>query len=99
MVGTIGLDNMLNGRYAGFSSESLSGPSKMRVGDIVRWASGMNSTHFANFIFRDDNKEEVVFSKTGITGPYEIRTTNQISAEHPDYGSIKGYYRPITTSP
>lgn len=76
--------------------------SDARVGDIVRWADANNKPkHFANFIFRDDSGQPVVFSKSGKGGRYETGTTNKITSQYPEYGSVRGinkgdtgFYRP-----
>ncbi len=75
--------------------------SDLRIADIVRWANGGNPTHFANFIFRNDNGTPVVFSKSGLQGPYETATTTDPRWARYNYGVItgikkgdSGYYRP-----
>jgi hypothetical protein len=73
-----------------------------RVGDIVRWADARNNPkHFASFIFRNDNGDPVVFSKSGERGRYEIATTNDQRWTDYQYGTIRGinrgetgFYRP-----
>ncbi|HMO82385.1 MAG TPA: RHS repeat-associated core domain-containing protein [Pyrinomonadaceae bacterium] len=78
---------------------------ELRVGDIVRWAKDKSPTHFANFIFRNDNGEPTVFSKSGAKGPFEIRPINGPGSITTRYGSVygtvqgigkkdTGYYRP-----
>jgi RHS repeat-associated protein len=73
--------------------------SEAQVGDIIRYAKADNiATHFANFIFRNDDGTPVAFSKSGVKGPYEIRSA--ASLQVPLYGTIRGrnkdssgYYR------
>jgi hypothetical protein len=65
--------------------------SELKVGDIVRWAKDKTPTHFANFIFRNDDGEPLVYSKTGAGGPFEIRTINYITQRYSSiYGTIRG---------
>ena len=65
----------------------------LRLGDIVRWADARNNPkHFANFIFRNDDGVPVVFSKSGVRGPYETATTTEIGTKYPSYGTIKGIH-------
>jgi len=79
--------------------------SELRVGDIVRWAKDKAPTHFANFIFRRDDGEPLVYSKSGAGGPFEIAPINGPGSINQKYGSIygvvkgigkkdTGYYRP-----
>jgi YD repeat-containing protein len=73
--------------------------SDAQVGDIIRYAKSNNvATHFANFIFRNDDGTPVAFSKSGETVRYEMRTA--ASLQVPMYGTIRGisskdsgYYR------
>jgi hypothetical protein len=58
-------------------------------------------THFASFIFRNDNGDPVVFSKSGARGPFESATTNDARWTRYGYGTItgidkgdRGCYRP-----
>jgi hypothetical protein len=72
--------------------------SELSVGNIVRYATdkGRTPQHFANFIFRDDSGVPLVFSKSGVKGPYEItpaKSLEGVQAKGVDYGSISGYYR------
>jgi len=70
-----------------------------RVGDIIRYAKEDNvATHFANFIFRNDDGTPVAFSKSGEKGRYEVRSASSLQV--PNYGTIRGrekdpsgYYR------
>lgn len=92
-VGTNILDPLLDTDARAVSA------SNALVGDIIRYAKADNvATHFANFIFRNDDGTPVAFSKSGTTGPYEIRTAAQL--QYPNYGTIRGrnsgdsgYYR------
>jgi RHS repeat-associated protein len=75
--------------------------SDLRIADIVRWAKDGNPTHFASFIFRNDNGVPMVFSKSGARGPFETATTNDARWTRYGYGAITGinkgdtgYYRP-----
>ncbi len=73
--------------------------SDAQVGDIIRYAKENNvATHFANFIFRNDDGTPVAFSKSGEKGRYETRTASSLQV--PNYGTIRGrnddpsgYYR------
>jgi RHS repeat-associated protein len=82
-VGTNVLDPLLDTDARAVSA------SDARVGDIIRYAKSDNvATHFANFIFRNDDGTPVAFSKSGETGPYEVR--NAASLQVPTYGTIRG---------
>ena len=73
--------------------------SDARVGDIIRYAKENNvATHFANFIFRNDDGTPMAFSKSGETGRYERRSAASLQGS--SYGTIRGrnsgdsgYYR------
>ena len=73
--------------------------SDAQVGDIIRYAKQDNvATHFANFIFRNDDGTPIAFSKSGEKGRYEVRSA--ASLQFPNYGTIRGrekdpsgYYR------
>jgi len=92
-VGTNVLDPLLNTEARPIS------PSDALVGDIIRYAKADNvATHFANFIFRNDDGTPVAFSKSGEKGMYEIRAAARL--QYPNYGTIRGrnegdsgYYR------
>jgi len=112
--GTIGLDELLKGLNGvevrkdivrGFSAKKNIAQDDLKVGDMVRWAKGEDNkkaTHFANFIYTDDNGVPVVFSKSGKAGPYEYAPINDLRwSQKYDYGSIRGigtnetgFYRP-----
>ena len=73
--------------------------SDAQVGDIIRYAKSDNvATHFANFIFRDDDGTPVAFSKSGTNGRYENKEAGRLQTDL--YGTIRGrnkdssgYYR------
>jgi hypothetical protein len=66
----------------------------LRLGDVVRWADAKNKPkHFASFIFRNDDGVPVVFSKSGVRGPYGTPTTSEIGTKYPGYGTIRGINR------
>lgn len=75
--------------------------SEAQIGDIIRYARENNvATHFAIFIFRNDDGTPVAFSKSGTTGPYEVRPAASLQSPITDYGTIRGitsgqsgYYR------
>lgn len=75
------------------------GERDARVGDIIRYAKSNNvATHFANFIFRNDDGTPVAFSKSGVTGPYHIAKVAELQTAL--YGTVRGrnsgdsgYYR------
>jgi len=111
--GTLGLDELLKGLNGvvvreeivrGFSAKKNIAQDDLKVGDIVRWAKGEDNkaTHFANFIYTDDNGVPVVFSKSGVEGRYEYAPINDPRwSQKYDYGSIRGigtnetgFYRP-----
>jgi RHS repeat-associated protein len=70
------------------------------VGDIIRYGNGKDNVaaHFDNFIFRNDDGTPVAFSKSGVTGRFEIIGAAQLQGGN--YGTIRGrntgdsgYYR------
>ncbi|HKV41401.1 MAG TPA: hypothetical protein VJX67_19500 [Blastocatellia bacterium] len=62
--------------------------SNAQVGDIIRYAKDNNvATHFANFIFRNDDGTPIAFSKSGMTGPYEVGDPGDLQRA---YGTIRG---------
>jgi hypothetical protein len=63
-----------------------------RTGDIIRWGTG-GKTHFANVIFTDDDGITQVFSRTGVSGTFEI-VPLQTSRFPTSYGPITGEFRP-----
>jgi hypothetical protein len=77
----------------------------LRIGDIVRYATGSGNTpaHFTTFIFANDNGDPLVFSRSGEGGPFQYGTAASFTGvrrEGVDYGSIRGigkdptgYYR------
>ncbi len=97
-VGVGGMDTIIGQMRQGLRVASVS-ESDLRVGDFMRYANASGPQHFATFIFRDDNGVPKVFSKSGTTGPYQIRTYNGFSS---NYGTIQGrpgagesgFYRP-----
>lgn len=92
-VGTNVLDPLLD------TSARAVAEGDAQVGDIIRYAKENNvATHFANHIFRNDDGTPLAFSKSGTTGPYEVRPA--ASLQVPNYGTIRGrnsgdsgYYR------
>jgi hypothetical protein len=72
----------------------------LRVGDIIRYADGRNMPqHFMNAIFTGDDGTSYAFSRSGVSGKFEIVPTNAFVGTN--YGSIKGanpgqtgFYRP-----
>ena len=89
-------DRVITGNKARSVAES-----DLRIADIVRFAKDGSPTHFASFIFRNDNGDPVIFSKSGERGPYETATTNDPRWVRKGYGAITGinktdtgYYRP-----
>jgi hypothetical protein len=65
--------------------------SDARIGDMIRYAKENNvATHFANFIFRNDDGTPVAFSKSGTTGPCQIRNARGPGGlETSTYGTIR----------
>ena len=58
-------------------------------GNIIRYAKDNNvATHFANFIFSEDDGTPVAFSKSGEKGRYEIRSASSLETEL--YGKVRG---------
>ncbi len=103
--GTNSLDKHLAATEDGrpLNARSLGSQSELKVGDIVRYAMGGGATHFANFIFFDNNQTPIVFSKSGGDGPYEVGTARRIGEQN-DYGSVQplpgtrdktGFYRSL----
>ena len=89
-----------DGKIQENNSKSIN-ESELRIADIVRWAKDGAPTHFASFIFRNDNGDPVVYSKSGAKGPFEIATTSDPRWARYGYGTISGirkddtgYYRP-----
>jgi RHS repeat-associated protein len=78
-------DQTITGNNAKSVSEG-----ELRIGDIVRWAKNGDPTHFASFIFRNDNGVPEVFSKSGALGPYERAPINGAGSITQKYGSIYG---------
>jgi RHS repeat-associated protein len=61
----------------------------MRIGDIVRYATEGNvPAHFTTFIFQKDNGDPQVFSRSGVSGRFEIG--NATDFQNPTYGNISG---------
>ena len=73
--------------------------SYARVGDIIRYAKDNNvATHFANFIFREDDGTPIAFSKSGEHGRYERRSAASLQTDlcgtiRGRSGDSSGYYR------
>ncbi|MFV0387902.1 MAG: RHS repeat-associated core domain-containing protein [Pyrinomonadaceae bacterium] len=86
-IGTNILDPMLDTEAKNVAE------SDAQVGDIIRYAKADNiATHFANFIFRNDDGTPVAFSKSGVKGRYEIR---YVFGDYPGleveiYGTVSG---------
>ena len=69
--------------------------SETKFLDAVRWADRSNTaTHFANVVFKEDNGNVQVFSRSGIRGRLEIRDAT--SLEGGNYGTIRGIGRDST---
>lgn len=67
-------------------------PDDARTGDAVLWMKDSEPTHFATFLMKNRSGEPVVYSKTGKTGPYEIRTTQYITEKNANFGRVTNYY-------
>jgi RHS repeat-associated protein len=86
VMGPNNLDPMLS------SEASMVSANSSLVGDIIRYAKSDNvATHFANFIFRNDDGTPVAFSKNGNQGPFSVQPAQ--SLQNQTYGNITGYYR------
>jgi hypothetical protein len=80
-------------------------PADAMVGDIVRYADAKNiPMHFTTFIFMDDSGTPMVFSRSGMGGPYQRGSAQSFEGDRGNgvnYGTIQGvnkgdsgYYRP-----
>jgi hypothetical protein len=93
-VGTNYLDPLLDTEARPVSAADA------HVGDIIRYGNGKDNVaaHFDNFIFRNDDGTPVAFSKSGVTGRFEVIGAPQLQGGN--YGPIRGrnngesgYYR------
>ena len=64
-----------------------------RTGDVIRWAGGPKGEHFANGFFTGDDGITEVFSRSGISGKFEIVPENNPGVKQA-YGPITGEFRP-----
>ncbi len=68
--------------------------SDLRIGDVVRYATGDGKVnvpaHFTTFIFKNDNGDPQVFSRSGEGGRFEVDSATSDKFVNPTYGTIRG---------
>jgi RHS repeat-associated protein len=63
--------------------------SELSFADAIRYGDRNNvNTHWASFVFREDDGNVKVFSRSGMFGPFEL--TDAAKLEGPAYGKIQG---------
>jgi len=103
--GTPTLDEILGATQGGqrLNAVALNNESQLRTGDIVRYDTDDKrpADHFATFLFFNRSGVPMVFSKSGMKGPFEFGTVPDIGQNN-GYGAVKplpdtkdktGYYR------
>lgn len=77
--------------------------NELRVGDIIRYADERNKpAHFMTTIFTGDDGTTQAFSRSGVSGRFELAPVGAFAGPVPrGYGSIRGisskdtgFYRP-----
>ena len=93
LMGPDQLDEIIKTDYRSYPEGEL------RIGDVIRYATKSGPKHFTSFLFRQDNGQPLVFSKSGDNGQYHVGTARQfegvfaVGKRKVDYGQITGYFR------
>lgn len=67
-------------------------PKDARTGDAILWVKNNEPVHLATFLIFNRSGEPVVYSKTNSTGPYEVKTTGNLTKDNPNFGKADKYY-------